>query len=266
MAKNLRFLIDLDGVIYRGNTLLPGSKEFLEKISSAGYPYALVTNNSTRTPKQVAEKLHGLGIRVDENRIVTSAIATAKWLCKQAPSGARVMVVGAAGLFEAIFTPENRFVPDWDNPEWVVAGTDFDITYNKLKMACLAIQKGANFVATNLDTTYPSEEGLIPGAGALLGVITAVTGKKPIVIGKPEPNLYRIALDFLPPDGEVIVIGDRLDTDIEAGKRLGFTTVLVLTGVSTQKDIIASQCKPDYVFNNLYDLLQSLLEGRFPAN
>lgn len=252
----LRLLVDLDGVLYRGDRALPGVVEFFDWARREGHAYMLVTNNSLRTQAEVAAKLGAMGLQVAPEHIITSAVATAEWLRTQAPGGARVQALGGPGLVQALFTAGSPFTPDWQSPEWLVLGQDFDITYRKLAEACLAVQRGARLVLTNPDTTLPTEAGLTPGAGAWQAVVTLVTGVRPHVIGKPEPAILQMALKLMPPDGEVVVVGDRLDTDILAGKRLGATTVLVLTGVSTREEAAVSEVMPDHIFADLPEMVR----------
>lgn len=251
----LRLLIDLDGVLYRGDTALPGVPEFFSWLRAEGHSYALVTNNSTRTPVEVASKLERYGLEVEPGRIVTSAVATAEWLRTRCPDGARVQVLGGPGLLTALFGGDSRFEPDWVAPEWLVVGQDFDITYRKLTAACLAVQRGARFLVTNSDTTLPTEAGLTPGAGAWQAVITLVTGVEPVVIGKPETAILEMALHMMEPEGEVVVLGDRLDTDILAGQRMGVKTALVLTGVSTREEAERGEIQPDYTYDDLPEFM-----------
>ncbi|MDQ3328429.1 MAG: HAD-IIA family hydrolase [Chloroflexota bacterium] len=253
----LRLLVDLDGVLYRGATALPGVAEFFAWTEAAGHAFLLVTNNSLRTQAEVAGNLRRMGLTVEPDRILTSAVATRAWLDVQAPEGARVQALGGSGLIQALFSPGSQLTPDWESPEWLVLGQDFDITYQKLTAACIAVQNGARFVVTNPDTTLPTEAGLSPGAGAWQAIVTLVTGVQATVIGKPEPGIFETALAMMPPEGEVIVIGDRLDTDILAGNRLGATTALVLTGVSTRSDVDTFSVKPDYIFDDLPALVHS---------
>jgi 4-nitrophenyl phosphatase len=252
----LRLLVDLDGVLYRGDAPLPGVPEFFEWARAEGHEYMLVTNNSLRTQAEVAARLAPMGLHVEPERIVTSAIATREWLLTQAPEGARVQVLGGPGLLQALFYPGSPFTPDWQRPEWLAVGQDLDVTYHKLAAACLAIQRGARFVLTNPDTSLPTEAGLTPGAGAWATVIGLVTGARPVVIGKPETGILDMALKLLPPEGEVVVVGDRLDTDVLAGRRLGATTVLVLTGVSTRAEAESAEVRPDYIFQDLPQMVE----------
>jgi 4-nitrophenyl phosphatase len=252
--QTLRLLIDLDGVLYRGNTAIPGVDEFFAWVEREGHDWVLVTNNALRTREEVAARLGAMGLLVEPERIVTSAVATAEWLRAQSPDGARVQCVGGAGLFQALFSPGSRLAPDWADPQWLVLGQDLDMTYQKLAGACLAVQRGARFVLTNPDTSLPSEPGLVPGAGAWAAVVTLVTGAEPVVIGKPETALFERAIALMRSGGKVVVIGDRLDTDILAGQRLGAETVLVLTGVSTRAEAESGPVAPDYIFADLPEM------------
>lgn len=252
-----RFLLDLDGVIYRGDTALPGAPELVRWLDAAGHAWACVTNNAVRTPEEVAAKLAGMGISAGPERIVTSAVATAEWLARQAPEGARVLPLGGPGLVQALLAPGSRFTPDWRRPDWVAAGQDFEMTYGKLAAACLALGRGARLVLTNPDVSFPTEGGLTPGAGAWAAVLTLVTGVEPsAVIGKPEPSILEMALGLLPPVGRVVVVGDRLDTDILAGQRIGATTALVLTGVSTREEAERGPVCPDRIVADLHELVR----------
>jgi len=249
--SQIRYLImDLDGVIYRGNKPLPGAREFLPWLEARGIKYLMLTNNSVRTPA-------GWGMPVSPDRIMTAAQATAAYLRKVAPQGARVYVIGGRGLEEAVLKESGGlFTPDDRYPDFVVLGLDPAFTYEKMKRACLAIRAGARFIVSNPDLTFPAEDGLHPGAGALAAALQACTGVKPTVIGKPEQAIFNLALERLGADRQVTaMLGDRLDTDILGGLRAGLTTILVLTGISTEADLTASPYQPDYVFATLLDLM-----------
>ncbi|ACZ37885.1 HAD-IIA family hydrolase [Sphaerobacter thermophilus] len=250
------YVIDMDGVLYRGDTALPHAREFLAALDARGIPYVMATNNSTRTPEQYTEKLARMGIPVPPERIVTSSLATRAWLEERYPAGTRVHVLGMAALRDAILG-DGRFQSADLDAEVVVTGADWELTYDKLARACLAIRRGATWVATNPDTTFPTEEGLVPGAGAILAALRVATSREPIVIGKPEPGmlLEAGALMGIGPESTA-VLGDRLDTDIQAGQRAGFTTVLVLTGVTSAADLATESLQPDLVVPDLAPLLE----------
>jgi len=244
------FIIDMDGVLYRGQEALPGAQEFLTHLQEQSVPFILATNNSTRTPGQYVAKLRSMGIEVNEDHILTSAQATALYLSQVAPSTARVYVIGEDGLMSAV--KEQGFIMTDKEVDFVVVGLDFQLTYDKLKIATLAIRAGASFIGTNPDTTLPTEGGLIPGSGAILAVLEAAAGVSPLIIGKPQPFLLRLAMEKLgvAPDCTAI-IGDRLETDILGGREVGLITVLVLTGISDREELEASPFQPDLVFEDV---------------
>ncbi len=244
------FIIDMDGVLYRGEESLPGAQEFLSHLKEQGVPCILATNNSTRTPRQYVAKLKSMGIEASEKHILTSALATAMYLSQVAPPRAKVYVIGEKGLVAAV--KEQGFLITDEAVDFVVVGLDFQLTYGKLKIATLAIRAGASFVGTNPDTTLPTEEGIVPGTGAILSALEAATGVSPVIIGKPEPILLRLAIDKLgtTPDCTAI-IGDRLETDILGGREAGLTTILVLSGISHREELKTSTFQPDLVFDDI---------------
>ncbi|GBD15782.1 Acid sugar phosphatase [bacterium HR26] len=263
VLRDVRALVfDMDGVLYRGNTRLPHVRELLEQLDRRGVPYAMVTNNSTRTPAQYAEKLAGMGISTLAERILTSSLVTRAWLEQRYPRGTRVYIVGMESLQEAILG-DGYFTPAGTDAEVVVSGADFSLTYDKLRIATLAIRRGAHYVATNPDKTFPSEEGLIPGAGAIIAALVAATDVTPVVIGKPEPAIMLRAAALLGVEpAQVLAIGDRLDTDVLAGRRAGFRTALVLTGVATPADLDGGEVRPDLVLPDLEPLVDYYREER----
>ncbi|MCS7257083.1 MAG: HAD-IIA family hydrolase [Thermomicrobium sp.] len=252
---------DMDGVLYRGEQPLPAAAELVAELEKRGIGFVMVTNNATKTPEEYAAKLARMGMTVPAERIVTSAIAMRDWMRQRYEPGTTVYVLGMAALQQAIYDG-GYFVPAGRDAQVVVNGADFTLTYEKLKIATLAIRAGADWIATNADRTFPSEEGLIPGSGAIVAALQAATDRAPIVIGKPEPAMVLRAADLLgvPPD-QLLVVGDRLDTDILAGQRAGSLTALVLTGVSTLTDVRASAVQPDIVLDDLHVLLEAVRCG-----
>ena len=250
------YVLDLDGVIYRGHTRLAHAREFLNALTAHGIPYIMATNNTMNTPEQYIAKLAGMGIDVPVDRILTSAIATRGWLQEHYPAGTGVYVIGMPSLHEAIFSG-GYFQPAGTYAEVVVVGADFGLTYEKLKITTLAIRNGATFVATNGDKTFPTEEGEIPGAGSIVAALVASSGKEPVVVvGKPSPAMFLEAARILGTEpAETGMIGDRLDTDILGGERAGFVTILVLTGVTRPEDAEASTIQADIVLPNLGPLV-----------
>jgi len=254
LAAIRHILIDMDGVMYRGSTALPSAAELISFLQTHEIGYLLVTNNSTLSQAQFSQRLMNMRIPVPQERIITSAVATATYLAALAPAGTKVNVIGEEGLLGEI--RKRGFVLAGREAEYVVVGWDKTITFDKLKTACLAIRDGATFIGTNPDKTYPMEHDIIPGAGSILAALTAATDVQPLVVGKPEPIILEQALRILGAKAdETASLGDRLDTDILGGHRAGTTTILVLTGISTEADVPRAQVQPDYVFQDLTALL-----------
>lgn len=250
-------LVDMDGVIYRGASPTPGARDFFLFLRSVGLEFRLITNNAQRTSIQYSEKLRTMGIEVEEEAILPAGEATALRLTHMARPGARVYVIGQDGLV----LPLDRagFTLTDEQPEYVVVGLDLAFTYEKLRIACQSIQRGARFIAANTDATVPVENGLLPGSGSLVAAVTTCTGVVPLVIGKPQPTMLEMALsDMGLVSSEAAIIGDRLETDVLAGQKAGLTTILVLTGVTSVLDVKQSAIKPDYVFEDLIELRRAL--------
>jgi 4-nitrophenyl phosphatase len=246
-------IIDMDGVLYRGSEAIPGTDSFVRFLRERGISFVLATNNSTRTPRQYVDKLAAMGVTVHCSEVLTSAQATAGYLAGIAPPGTRVFVVGQDGLWAAL--SEVGFDLVEDEAEYVVVGMDFAVGYERLAQATLLIRAGARFVGTNPDRTFPSERGIVPGAGALLAFLEAATDVTPTVIGKPgttmmEQSLIRMGAQ---PD-TTAMLGDRLETDILAGQRAGLVTLLVLSGVTDRTLLGKSEIQPDLVFRDVEHL------------
>ena len=254
------FVFDLDGVVYRGAQPLPGAVDTIATLRQLGHQVYFFTNNSTQTRTSYTEKLRNMGIPVDEEHIMTSSYATALYFMEQGAQGRSVFVVGEEGISVELSAAGMKIVEDGEKADYVVVGMDRQFTYEKLKKAQQAIFHGAKFIATNRDNTFPLEEGLVvPGGGAIVSAIEAASGVTPILIGKPEVYAMRKVLDLAgasPKDS--IIIGDRLDTDVLVGKRLGALTVLALTGVTTEKDLESAppELQPDIVIRNLPEILE----------
>jgi len=244
-------LLDMDGVLYRGHEPLPGVNELLALFARRNIAYACVTNNAMLTPEQYEAKLAAMGIAIQAARVVTSPVATRRYLETQAPRGTPAYYVGMDGLREALFG-DGYFVLEEQRPRFVVVGLDMEATYAKLTTAALAIRAGARFIGTNGDTTLPTERGLLPGAGSLLALLHAATDIEPFVIGKPAPTMLHAATDMLGADPRrTLVIGDRLDTDIAGAQAAGLASALVLTGVTTPEILEQSPIQPDAVYADL---------------
>ncbi len=252
--KDLRHLIvDLDGVIYRGREPLPGAAGFVEFLRARDIGFVLATNNSTRTPQQYVDVLDQMGIQVLPEEVLTSAQATAGYLRTLAPTGARVFVVGMDGLRTALLEAGLALVEE--DADYVVAGMDWTICFDRLAQATLLIRAGAQFVGTNPDRTFPSERGILPGAGSLLAFLETATGVTPTVVGKPETAMIEQALARLGAErGSTAMLGDRLETDILAGERAGLCTILVLSGVTERAALDKSEIRPDLLFRDVAEL------------
>lgn len=255
------WIFDMDGVLYRGTEPLPGVSDLLAALELRERSYMLATNNSMSTSEEYVKKLGAMGIHVPSSAILTSAIATREYLLSQFEPGASFYVIGMPALGEQLFEGDVFRAAEGSDPvpAGVVIGLDKVFTYEKLKIAHAAIAGGAQFIATNTDATLPTEAGLIPGAGSIVAAIATATSEKPIVVGKPEPMMLLTALRHMGIDpGDAVMVGDRLDTDILAGKRAGMLTVLVLTGVSTRDEIAHAEALPDLVFTDLNAVLDAL--------
>jgi phosphoglycolate/pyridoxal phosphate phosphatase family enzyme len=256
----LILIFDLDGVIYRGETAVPGAIPTLHHLSSAGHRLFFLTNNSTRSRRDYAEKLARMGYPATPEQVMTSAYATGLYLRRQGAEGRRVFIIGEHGLAEEMTLAGLTVVPleSQDRADYVVVGLDRFLTFAKLQRAFEEVRGGAAFVATNKDPTYPMEEGReIPGGGSMVAALEYAVGRAPVAIGKPEPYTLEEILSLAggrPEDG--IMIGDRLDTDIRVGRRLGLATALPLTGVTSRADVEAATPdeRPDFVLDSLEEL------------
>jgi 4-nitrophenyl phosphatase len=251
-------VIDMDGVLWQGEQAMPGLVSFFETLKRRGLPYVLATNNAMKLSDDYVLKLRGMNVEMPPERILTSAEAAAQYIRRHYPELSEVYVVGEGGLRRAverqgltIISPqavrEGRFVP------LVVGGLVREsLSYELLAMATLLVRQGAHFIATNYDPSYPTELGQLPGAGAVLSVIERATGVTPTIIGKPEPHLFDEALYRLgAPAQDTAMIGDRLSTDIAGAKAAGMRTILLLSGVTDQAELDASDIRPDYIFKDI---------------
>lgn len=251
-------LLDLDGVVYIGGTAIPGVPEALREAKRSGMRLAYVTNNASRTPAAVAAALTAMNVPASAEDVVTSAQAAARLLAEKLPPRARVLVIGSTALRLAV--RERGLIPvstALDGPQAVVQGYGPGIGYPSFAEGGLAVRAGALFVGTNADSTLPTQRGTQPGNGSLLQVIAHATGETPVIAGKPEPPLHRESV-IRTGARNPLVVGDRLDTDIEAAYRTGTDSMLVLTGVSRPADVVLAppQQRPTYIAETLDALLQ----------
>lgn len=254
LADIHHLLIDMDGVLYRGQTGLPGGPELIAFLRAKGIRFLLVTNNSTLSQAQFAERLGRMGIAVAEEEIMTSGLATAEYLSTLAPVGTKVNVVGEPALIAEL--QKKGFVMAGRDAQYVVSGWDKGINFEKLMTATLAVRDGATFIGTNADKTYPLEKDIIPGAGSILAALIAATDVQPIVVGKPEPIIVEQCLRLLGATAaETAMLGDRLDTDILGGYRAGIATIMVTTGIHTAEEAAVYEVSPDYLYDGLPALI-----------
>ncbi|MDI3340620.1 MAG: HAD-IIA family hydrolase [Sphaerobacter sp.] len=246
-------LTDMDGVLVRGRTVIPGAREFIEHLIAENRPFLVLTNNSMYPPAILAHRLSRMGLDIPPERIHTSALATAQFLASQRPRGT-AYVVGEEGLYEALEDIGYTFTDR--SPDYVVLGETQDYSFERITRAIRLIQGGARFIATNPDVSGPSEEGIVPATGAVAALIERAIGATPYFIGKPNPLMIRTALRRLGEHSQdTIMIGDRMDTDILTGIESGLETVLVLSGVTTREMVDQFPYQPTRIVDSVADLL-----------
>jgi 4-nitrophenyl phosphatase len=265
LGKYSTILLDGDGVLWKSNQPQPGLKEFFDFIDDQEIKWALLTNNNTRSVADYVEKLTNFGVTANSNKVFTSSTAAADYLLDRFGKGAHLYVVGMTGLTVTLEDAGFKLTLGDQKPEdpvaAVVAGMDININHQKIKTAMKLILGGAAFIATNRDGSYPTPEGPSPGTGMVIAAIEAASGVKPYVAGKPYPAIFNSALKQLNsnPD-QVLMVGDRLNTDIQGAEALGIDTAAVLSGITSLEEIKQSPLKPDFIFQDLADLHQNLLE------
>jgi HAD superfamily hydrolase (TIGR01457 family) len=251
-------ILDMDGVVWRGDAPIGDLAATFRRIQERGLKFVFATNNSTKTSEQYVAKLNGFGVDVEPWQVVTSSQAAARAMAQSYPRGTRALVIGEDGLRIPLEQAEFEIVSVENAPqaEVVVMGMDRGVSFEKLAEATLLIRKGVRFYATNMDKTFPTPRGEIPGAGAWISVITTATNVEPIVAGKPFPFLMELSLERLGSlKEETLVVGDRLETDIAAGQAVGCPTALVLSGVSTKEQADKWMPRIDNVVNDLTTLI-----------
>lgn len=254
MSKYKGYMIDLDGTIYRGNERIPEAKRFVERLQAAKIPFLFLTNNTTRTPEMVVDFLASKhDIFVKPEQVYTPSLATASYLLRQNGGdlrGKSVYIIGELGLKKAILSTGIKL--DETNPDYVVVGLDYDVTYHKFELATLAIKRGGMFIGTNEDTNLPNERGLVPGAGSVIALVERSTQQKAFYIGKPRRPIMDAALARMGLDpSEALMVGDNYNTDIKAGINSGIDQLLVYTGVSTPEQVAGQAIQPTHTVNSL---------------
>jgi NagD protein len=250
------YLIDMDGVLYRGHELIPGADRFVYELRTRGIPFRFLTNNSQRTRRDVVARLARMGIEAEEEHVFTCAMATARFLAKQKPNGT-AFVIGEGGLLTALH--QNGYAIVDQDPDYVVVGEGRTLNLELVEAATRMILGGAKLVATNMDPNCPTSDGLRPGCGALVAMLEAATGARAFSVGKPSPVMMRVARKELALGSEEIaMIGDTMDTDILGGVQLGYHTILVLSGGTRREELARYAYRPDHVVDSLADLADAL--------
>ncbi len=253
MAKESKsFLIDMDGVLVQGSKIIPGAEVFISKLIEQKRKFLLLTNNPIFTPRDLAHRLNIIGLQIPEDKIFTSAMATAFFLQKQRPN-AKVYVIGESGLTSVLH--DAGFTITDHEPDYVVLGETLSYNFEVIKIAIRLIIAGARFIATNPDPSGPSTDGIVPACGAMAALIETVTGVKPFFIGKPNALMMRLALNYINAHSESsIMVGDRMETDMVAGITSGMETILVLSGVTTPEAFSRFPYIPTWVVNSVKDI------------
>ncbi len=252
MGVTRNYLIDMDGVIVSGRTMIPGANAFIESIKAHGSEYLVLTNNPLYTPRDLAHRLHTIGFNIPSDHIFTSAMATVQFMQTQKPNG-RAFVIGESGLTTAVH--DGGYVMTDITPDYVVLGETHTYNLELVTKAIRLVSGGASFVATNPDPSGVSEDGIVPACGAMAALIERATGVSPYFIGKPNPLMMRTALNFLGVHSEnTIMVGDRMETDIVAGVESGLETILVLTGVTSREEVARFPYQPTYIVNSVADI------------
>lgn len=253
IRKKNGFICDMDGVIYHGDKLLPGVKEFVDWLIADNKRFVFLTNSSERTPRELQEKLSRLGVEVDKSHFYTSALATAMFLNSQKPKGS-AYIIGEAGLINALYNV--GYTMNAVDPDYVVMGESRSYSYERIEKAVNLVLKGAKLIGTNPDTTGPIEHGIAPATKALIAPIEIATGKSAYFVGKPNPLMMRNALKNLGCSREeTVIIGDRMDTDMIAGIESEIDTCLVMSGISNLDTLNEFPYSPRFILNGVVDLV-----------
>lgn len=246
------YLIDMDGVIVQGSTLIPGAADFIQRLRDQAIPFLIFTNNSLYTPRDLQMRLHYIGLDISSESIFTSALATAQFLHSQRPNG-RAFVIGESGLTTALH--DIGYILTDQDPEYVVLGETNTYSFQRITHAIRFVLAGARLIATNPDVIGPGEGGIVPGTGAVAALISAATGVKAYFVGKPNPLMMRTALRTLNAHSEdAAMVGDRMDTDMVAGTESGLRTILVLTGVTKREQVERYPYRPTWILNSVADI------------
>jgi 4-nitrophenyl phosphatase len=265
LEKFSTILLDGDGVLWKSDQPIPGINPFFDFLTEHHIKWALLTNNNTRTAQDYIDKLGKFGITANQDMVFTSSTATADYLLDRFGLGAHLHVVGMDGLITTLREAGFILTVGEEQPKnvvsAVVAGMDRSINHQKIKIAMRLILDGAAYIATNTDGSFPTPEGINPGTGMVIGALQFASGTEPYVVGKPQPQIFNTALKSLGSNKkETLMVGDRLETDILGANNLGIKTAAVLSGVTYREEINQKDIKPDYIFKDIADLHQALME------
>lgn len=253
------FLLDLDGVLFRGAQAIPGAAGLLEHLRATATPFCILTNNSTRTPEETVETFAGIGVTLDPQQVLTSAQVAAARLSRDGSPEQQVFVVGSDSLRHLLRRHDVRLTSEWREATDVLVGLDREMSYESMARASLAIGRGARFLGTNADRSFPSERGLEPGAGALLALLEATTGVAPSVFGKPQAAMFEEALQRIGTEAaRTAMVGDRHETDIVGAARAHLMTIAVTSGATSAEDMARREPRPDWIFPSVQELLEAL--------
>lgn len=253
------YLLDMDGVIYRGSKLIPGAQAFIERLRETDTRFLFLTNNSQRTRRDVAMKLCRMGIEATERDIFTCGMATARFVAQQKPGGS-AYVIGEGGLLNALHL--NGYSVVEDNPDYVIVGEGRTMTFEMIEKAVRLVAGGARLIATNPDPNCPTESGIRPGCGAIAAMIESAAGKRAFSVGKPSPIMMRAARKQLGlTSSETIMVGDTMETDILGGVEQGYRTILVMSGGTCREDLQEFAYSPDLVVESVADIPEQVSFG-----
>ena len=253
MKETKNYLVDMDGVLLRGNTIVPGANEFIDRLHAANSKFLVLTNNSRFTQRDLAYRFSMVGLNIPENSIFTSAMATARFVHSQRPGG-KAFVIGESGLTTALH--DLGYIITEHSPDYVILGETETLNQEIFTKAIRLVAANTRFIATNPDSSGPSEKGIVPGAGALAALIEKASGKKAFYVGKPNPLMMRSAINYLGVHSEdTIMVGDRMDTDIAAGVQSGMETILVLSGITRREDVERYPYLPTHIMDSVADIV-----------
>ncbi len=253
-------ILDMDGVLWRVSEAIGDLKSIFHQINQIGWKVTFATNNATRTISQYVDVLSSFGVKAEPWQVITSATAVTHYLCNKFPDGGPVYIIGEQGVVEAC--NEHGYYQSDAGALAVIAGMDRNLSYDKLKTATLLLRAGVPFIGTNPDLTFPTPYGLVPGAGSILAALTAASDVAPLIVGKPEPMMYRVALERLDiPAENSLVVGDRPETDIAGAQQIGCRTALVLSGVTDANKASTWQPAPDIIADDLGMVIQLIINN-----